>query len=447
MKRAWVAPTTLALVLALRCLSDVVVAVMSNISLADGEGAVVHAGQLLARGVDPYSLDLPGFVSADYPPLAYAVTALGVAVGPFFGLRLANLLCALVVVAIIAWEAREDRVVAVMLGASFLALYPVALWLPAARVDILSTALTLAAVQALRRHSAPLLFGVLATLAVLAKPTSALVIGTVLVYELWREPRRAVRPLVSLAAVAVVSLAILALRFDLRGLYTHLIVYNVLPYDVRTVALLFVVASILLGPFIVLAFRTADGSGRAYLVGAVLVALLVGRQGSSLNYLLDLSAACCLALAPIARTRLRWGPAMITGELVATLVLSTTGPFALGDLAVHRAQFELVARLPSSGMYFAEDSGLLISAGIEPFVDDTFDWAQRVAKGQHIDEVTPLVERGAFDAIIAEAPLETIATGPDFRRARWPANLVEAVLGHYVLDASTAGAYRYVPRR
>ena len=41
-----------------------------------GEGSVAHAGQLIARGADPYAPQPPGtFVAAIYPPIAYLVAA------------------------------------------------------------------------------------------------------------------------------------------------------------------------------------------------------------------------------------------------------------------------------------------------------------------------------------------------------------------------------------
>ena len=53
-------------------------AVLFDGPLAYGEGAVVHAGQLLARGIDPYGPAAAGtFVGANYGPLAYVFVALG----------------------------------------------------------------------------------------------------------------------------------------------------------------------------------------------------------------------------------------------------------------------------------------------------------------------------------------------------------------------------------
>ncbi len=447
MSRAWIVPLALSLVLAVRTLFESISSTLSGLPLAYGEGAVVHAGEILARGGDPYAPVAQGFVSANYPPLAYAFVALGSTFDAFAGLRAADLVAALAVAAAVAWSARADRAVAITLAASFLALYPVALWLPMARVDLLAVALTAGAVVSLRDPRTVALFGVLGALAILAKPTAILPLGAVTVYLVWRDRRSALRPLIALAAASLAAALFLVLRFDVRGLYTHVVVYNAFPYDPRNLMLLVLLAVLLLGPFVALAFWRGDGLARAYLVGAAGVVVLVGHEGATVNYLLDLAAASCLALAPVARSAGRWAPPLIAGQLLATLVVSSVGPFALIGTETRAAQVALVSDLPKTGHYYAEDSGLLVAAGIEPVVDDVYVWARLVALGIRSDDVTPLVEDRAFAAIVSEAPLDSLASGPEFRRQRWPDALVQAVLRAYRLDAAVPGAYRYVPRR
>lgn len=79
---------------------------LSGLPIGYGEAAVVHAGQLLARGEDPYALRSPDFVSANYPPLGYVLVALGLPLGPVTGLRLANILAACAVAAVTFRSAR-----------------------------------------------------------------------------------------------------------------------------------------------------------------------------------------------------------------------------------------------------------------------------------------------------------------------------------------------------
>lgn len=446
--RAWLVPAVVAAALAARSIVEWLAIASSGTPIGYGEGAVAHAGQLLARGIDPYAVDQPGLVSANYPPLAYAVVALGTPLGPFTGLRVANVIAACAVAIVIGWAARTDRAVAVTLGASFLALYPVWLWVPSNRVDTLAVALTLGAVVSLRagpRGAAA--FGLLGALALLAKPTAALPLGAVVAYGLWRDARTGALRAAALALAASAALVALLAVSDPAGLYEHLVVHNAFPYDPRNPALLIVLAAVLIGAFVALAAGYGDGLGRAYLAGAAGVVLLGGHEGATINYLLDLAAASCLAIAPLARRVSRWAPPLLAGQLLATLALSSVGPFARAGLEAHAARAAIVEGLPRGGLYYAEDSALLVAAGIEPYIDDTYVWAHQVALGRREDDVTPKVESRSFAAVIADVPLDAIGRAPQFNRDRWPPALVEAVLREYTLDASARGAYRYVPRR
>lgn len=469
---AWSVLAVLAVVIASRNVVDWLRILLSGLPIGYGEGAVVHAGQLLAQGEDPYALRSPDFVSANYPPLGYVLVALGLPLGPFTGLRLANILAACAVAAVIGWRARAKGAVAVALAASFLALFPVGAWVPGNRVDLVAVACTAFAVAALGlRRGGPALFGVLGALALAAKPTAALPLLAVAAYLLWRDAANGLRAILALAAASGVGVLIALARFDARGVYEHLVVHNAFPYDPRLPLFLLVLGALLLGTFVALAMRHGDGLLRAYLVGGFGVLLLGGHEGATINYLLDLSAASCLALAPLATARGAptggapataggapataggatargaLAPALLAGPLLATLLLTSVGPFGPPDLDAHAARVAVVTELPERGLYYAEDSALLIAAGFEPLVDDTYVWARLVALGARADDITPRVAAGGLDAIVSDVRLEALDRAAEFQRQRWPAPLVEAVLRRYTLDRAVPGAYRYLPRR
>lgn len=443
----WLIPAVIAVALAGRDLLSWVTTASSGLSLAYGEGAVLHAGQILARGGDPYAVGPAGFVSANYPPLAYAVVALGLPLGPFVALRIANILAAVVIAALIGWRARADRALAITLGASFLAVYPVGLWTGQHRVDLLSVAFSAGAIVALGSGRAgPALFGILGAAAILAKPTAAVPLAAVVAYLIWHDRRVAVRAIAAVVLATGAGLAVVLLRSDPAGLVEHLAVNNGLPYDWRNPAFLLVVAVLMLGAFLIPAAAGAGGTMRAYLAGAVGVVLLGGHEGATVNYLLDLCAASLLAFSPLAPRWRRIAPALVSGQLLATIALTTIGPFTLPDPTAGVARAALVSALPAGGRYHVEDSGPLLAAGLEPYVDDSYVWARLVALGQRQDDVTPQVEARAFTAIVSDVPLASIDAASEIERQRWPAKLVEAVLRNYRLDASTPGGYRYVPR-
>jgi hypothetical protein len=443
----WLFLAAVALVAAGHTLLDWASVVASGVSTGYGEGAVAHAGQIVARGGDPYAAPAAGtFVGAIYPPLAYVVEAVGASLGPFTALRIANVAVLFAVAALVASRARSAPVVAVALGASFLALFPVAAWGSGARVDPLAVAFTaFAVVTASSDPRRAALAGLFAALAIAAKPTAAVPLAVVLAYLLWRERQVALR---FGAALVVASLAVLVAvltRFDAAGLWKHLVVDNAFPYDVQNPVLLAVLGLLLMGSFVVFAFLVSDGRMRAYLVGALAVVALAGHEGATINYLFDLAAASCLALAPMAVSRSGRAPALFAAQLIGTLVLSTIGPLAPPSQAVLAARAEAASSLPPGPIY-AEDSGPLVAAGIEPVIDDPYQWARLVALGMRVDEVTPRVRSGGFAAVVADVPLDKLADAAHFEQQRWPADLAAAVLERYRLDRHEGTLWIYVPR-
>jgi hypothetical protein len=168
----WLFLGVVALITAGHTLIDWVTVVASGVSTGYGEGAVAHAGQIVARGGDPYAAEAAGtFVSANYPPLAYVIEALGTSLGPFTALRIANIVALCAVAALVASRARSSPLVAAALGLSFLALFPVAAWGSGARVDPLAVAFTaFAVVTASPDPRRAALAGLFAALAIAAKP-------------------------------------------------------------------------------------------------------------------------------------------------------------------------------------------------------------------------------------------------------------------------------------
>lgn len=421
--------------------------VPSGVPTGYGEGAVEHAGQIIARGGDPYASDRPGyFVSAIYPPLAYAVTAVGTALGPFTALRLVSVLACCAVAILAGWRARASPVVAVALGASFLALYPVAAWGSGARVDPLAVAFTaFAVVTASSDPRRAALAGAFGALALAAKPTEVLPLGAVLAYCAWRERAVALRFGIALAVACVAVLAVILLRFDAVALWRHLVAYNLVPYEIRNSLFLMLLGLLLMGAVVGVALYVADGRMRAYMIGALGVVALGGREGATYNYLLDLCAAASVALAPLAVRSPGRAPALFVSQLVATLILSTLGPLAPPSTATLYARVEASRDLPAGAAY-AEDSGLLIAVGRDPVVDDVFQWARLVAIGTRPDDVTPLMRDGAFAVVLSDIDLTTLDTAPLFEQHRWPPQLAAAVLERYRLERHASTLWIYLPR-
>ncbi len=452
---AWLAFATFAGGLAAVALARWAWAVTLAGPIIYGEGAVAHAAILARDGAEYASYAPPVFVAASYTPLYYHVVSLG---DPFVWGRLVSIGCTLFVAAAIAWRARAaGAVVALGLLAGWLALAPVAIWGPAVRVDLLALALTVGAVllserSATRGQGWALLAGVLVALAVAAKPTAAvpgLALGVW--YLLAGRPRSA--GAYATGGIVTTALVLIATPGGLAAIRRNVIDNNALPWSVEPVLLLAVVALFVVGvPVIgVLALRAARGAVAAYLIGAAGIVVLGGREGASINYLLDLSAAAALALASVAPrlSRTALAPALAAAQLVAGIVLLDPlgAPGRIGTGAWASPDRIAVARQLPPGPVLAEESGLLVAHGRDPIVDDLFLWSRLADRGT-IDREPLLraIRAGEFVRVVSEADLAALDAAPAYERQRWPAWLAAAVLERYTIDQREAGLHIYRPR-
>jgi hypothetical protein len=128
------------------------------------------------------------------------------------------------------------------------------------------------------------------------------------------------------------------------------------------------------------------------------------------------------------------------------VLLVTLGPFAGPSLSVERARIDVASAVAQTGPLYAEDSGVLIAAGVEPVVDDPYVWARLVALGELGDGVTPRVNERRFAAILSDVDLERIDQASHVEQQRWPGLLVSAVRERYRLERHEATLWVYVPR-
>lgn len=452
---AWLAFATFAGALAAFALARWAWAVTIGGPILYGEGAVAHAAILARDGAEYASYTAPIFVAASYPPLYYHLASLG---DPFVWGRLVSIACTLFVAGAIAWRARDAGVViAIALLSGWIALAPVAIWGPAVRVDLLALALTVGAVLAAERSATrdlgwAVLAGGLIALAVAAKPTAALPgLALGVWYLLARRPRSG--GAYATGGLVMTALVVIATPGGLSAIRRNVIDNNTLPWNVEPVLLLAAVALFVVGVPVIaaLALRAARGAVAAYLIGAVGIVVLGGREGASINYLLDLSAAAALALASIA-PRLApsaLAPALAAAQLVAGIVLLDPfgAPGRTGTGAWAPPERIALARALPSGPVLAEESGLLVAHGRDPIVDDLFLWSRLADRGT-IDR-EPLVwaiRAGEFVRVVSETDLAALATAPAYERQRWPAWLAAAVLERYTLDQRAFGLFVYRPR-
>jgi len=349
------------------------------------------------------------------------------------------------------------RLTAAALSIGWLALAPVMVWGPALKPDLVALALTALAVVLLdrRRDLAPIA-GFALVFAALAKPTALLPAAALVAWLTWSDRATLVRCGFG-AAVAVVAAAVTVYLDSVGDMWRHVVTWNALSWSVDQALSVAFIGLIVVGMALgIAAFtRGVAGARAAYMVGALAIVVLGGREGATINYLLDLTVATMLSIAAIA-ARLRPStliPVVLLTQLaVGTLMLDplrivpgrvpTTG--AWSD-QLRGGSISLFFHV--DGRYLVEDSGLLAKSGIPPVVDDLFLWSRLVERG--IIDAGPIVNQvreGRIDAVIAQADLEHLDAAPAFERQRWAPLLVQAVLERYRLTSQVGDLWIYVPR-
>lgn len=419
-----------------------------------GEGAVAHAA-ILTRSFETYaSTGGPPFAAANYPPLFYAAAAVG---DPFVTGRLLSIVATLFIAWVIATRARPaGRAMGLVFAAGWLALVPVAIWGPALKPDQVALALAVGAVISVERRRVALA-AVLLVLAIIAKPTAILVAIALLIWIARYDRPRLGRSLVA-SGLALGVAAIVLLPFGYADLGRHVVTWNALPWAADQAALVLFLGVLVLAAQVGggLAARGFRGPVAAYGIAALAIAILGGREGATINYLLDLAAAASLALASVAPALARrpYYPAIALANLLVAVALldplgivpgrvATTG--AWGDPArIESAR----AALAGDETVLAEDSGLLVATGHQVAVDDLFLWSRLVARG--VIDPQPLLDQvrsARFTAVVSEVELARLADAPGYERARWDPGLVQAVEVRYRLVTRAAGGlFIYRPR-
>ena len=422
-----------------------------------GEGAVANAARLLTSGEAYRNAAGETFIAANYPPLYLWVAGLDLG-DPFLAGRLASMAATVAVAGLIAWRARQAPIVASALAIGWVAIAPVAIWGAALKPDLLALALTVAAVLLLeRQRGAPA--GVLLVLAAFAKPTALLPAFALVLWAVTRD--RAILRSLLLGSVGAAAAGLAALvALGPGDVWRHVVSWNALTWSAGDAATLAFLALATFGVTLVAALLGRGPGGPAgpvgaYLAAAAAIVVLGGREGATINYLLDLAAASSLAVAaaaPRLRTAALYPLAAAVQLVLATLVLDphailpdrrpTTG--AWGDparIAAARTAFP-------PGSILAEDAGLLVAAGRVPVIDDLFLWSRLISLGQ-VDPAPVLaaVNEGRYAAVVSAVELERLGDAPGYEQARWGPALVSAVRSRYVLTARLdGGLYLYRPR-
>jgi len=283
-----------------------------------GEGPLLDQALRLASGENIYHNDfsVPPFTISNYPPVFPLLQVpFALVFGPAFWYgRLISILGALLTALLIGltlYKLTGDIVSAAVAGLIFLSFPYVQFWSVLNRVDLLALVLSWAALLVVvcwpdRRWGIPLTAGLL-VLSIFTRQSYAL--AAPLGAFVWLLAERRWRKAVQLALItggAGLALFLLINLFTRGGFFLNIVTANVNPFywdnvrnNFKDLADHSIILFVLIGIFLLVErFRGRTCSWPLvlpYLIAAGVSGITIGKDGSSVNYLLELSAALSFA--------------------------------------------------------------------------------------------------------------------------------------------------------
>ncbi len=438
-----------------------------------GEGPLLDQAVRLQelQNIYPSDLSRPPYVISNYPPLFVLLQApLVWAFGPAFLYgRAISLLCTIAVAGLIAATINtltRDRMASVAGGLTFLAVPFVLHWSSLDRVDMLGLALSWGGLYTIVRRpdrGGVILAALLFVAAVYTRQTYALAAPlAALAWLLARGQRRhALGLAIMTGGLGLLLLGALSALTG-GGFFFHTVTANAneFRWELVTDNLSFmggILPVLFLGglAFIVLGLRARPAGWwlvGAYLAAAVATAFLIGKIGSDVNYLLELSAALALATGSLvgrypSRPAVRSALLLALAVQVAIMVQASQFTYARFQAGVIASKDGL-ARLEeviddSNGPVLADEyAGLLPLEGRGIYLQP-FEMTQLQRDGRW--DQRPLIasiERREFPAILIWKP--PYASG--VYRERWTREMLETMDENYRPTHKNAGTLVYRPR-
>jgi hypothetical protein len=470
-------------------------AILHPYPLDYGEAPLVDQAVRLAAGENIYRTDLssPPYTISNYPPFYVLLLAPFVKLfGPTFlagrAISVVSALASATFLSLIIYSWTKHRLAAATTGLFLLANPYVTHWSGLLRIDLLALAFSTAALYLLTKQPASrrrvIAGALLLVAAIFTRQSYALAAPLAAFVSLWFQPslgdshdasmggwprflsldaspgrRRALGLAVMVGGLTLLFFFILNISTH-GGFYFNVVTANVNKFDMEQLewhlGQLRDTAPILLalsGIFLLFAHRKLRvwPLVASYLIGASLAGLTIGKIGSNVNYLLELSAAFSLvAGAAIAWTgEHRWLRAILLMllSLQVGLLIQTTSDDYIDQLLERRGFSHEIRELEdivagTEGEVLADEyMGLITLQGqalyIQPF------------------EVTQLANAGLWDqsAFVEniqnkEFPMILIHHFPDFPvyESRWTPEMLSAIEKNYYLSHSLADTFVYRPR-
>lgn len=286
-----------------------------------GEGPLLDQTLRLARGENIYrrSLDRPPYNISNYPPLFLIIQIpfawlFGPALWYGRAINLISILIAAAGIGLALWAMTRDRVAAAVGGLTLLLFPYIVDWSAFNRIDCLALGLSCAGLAVIAQWGSQrkgLIWGaVLLTAAVYTRQSYALAAPMAAWMWLLRQPpRHRAWELAAWVGGMGLGLFILLNLLTWGGFYFHIVTSNVNPFYWNTVRqyvheMLEHMPALLLAGMLFMLIGAIAGRRRPdswwmvapYWVGAVLSSITIGKSGSNVNYLFELSAALSLVV-------------------------------------------------------------------------------------------------------------------------------------------------------
>ncbi len=436
-----------------------------------GEGPLLDQAVRLANFEGIYSSDLARapYTISNYPPFYLLVQAPFVWLfGPelWYGrlISLASVAATALFVALTLFTLTRDRIAAMAAGLTFPAIPYVLRWSSLGRVDLLGLALSWAGLFAVvrwpGRRRAIVAAALLFVAAVLTRQTYVLAAPlTAFVWLLVQGQRRRALELAGLSCgLGLVSFAALNVATD-GGFFLNTVTANINDFRWERVSFNALGAGLacpllLLGG---LAFAWRAPRDRAwwlvvpYLALSVPSALLVGKVGSDVNYLLELSAALCLATGALIawqreRPRLRALLISLLALQVLALAQSSLVPSGLQDYVVDQErevrQLSRIVAGAEGPVLTDEHMGLLPLNG-KRIQFQPFEMTQLSRDGSwKQDRAVETIQSEEYAVVMMWEP----PFAKDIKQDRWTPEMLGAIDAHYEPTDRLADMVVYRPK-
>ena len=459
------------------------VVVVHPYSVDYGEGPLLDQAVRIHEGVSIYDPDLTTapYTITNYPPLYVGILSLfnsaeSAALWPGRLLSVLSTLGTGYLIYRIVLLAHKDRLAALLGGAFFLSFPFVLQWGAFMRIDNLALFISVAALFVIQRwpdeKRSLWITAVLLTAAAYTRQSYLLAAPLAsFVWLLFRNWKRAF----SLAALTTVMVGALFGVFMLLtngGFFVHVVQSNVNVFDWATVSNYldqfnrdYLIVTVVSGVFLFAGWKLVPQWRLVapYLVGATLSALTVGKVGSNVNYLLELTAAMSMALGLTfswlrskEKTFLPWLNQETTANFAAILMVLLIVFQLRGNLAIDLSQkardityrTQDMEELDSLNDVFARQQGIVL-------VDEYMAMLPQNQQSIYIQpfEMTQMSIAGAWDQtpflneIAAQKFSQIIIHQYDYPvyLSRWTPEMIDAIMENYAAVAEKANSIVFEP--